>query len=1054
LDLPEQVAFRPERDDFSAPIKTLLSKRTGSLCSNPECQQPTSGPQMDPNKAINIGVASHITAAAPGGPRYDPSLTPTQRSSAENGIWLCQNCGKLVDNDAVYYPVEKLRAWKGSAEERARRRLETRVPAETAPAVAAAGGEHLDRVSQAVSAETVLDSVEEVIVNWSGRAEGKPIIDLRLVCLDDKGAETHEMQKSDGLKALLVNGQRVIVEAPAGRGKTTTLIQLARMLRASGRIPCLVNLPSWVRRNVGIFDFLANSPEFQSHGISAIDLARFFNKAQPFVFLLNGWNELLPSESTNGARLIRDLGRSFPSAGIAIATRTHPVTPPLEHSRRFKIQPLTRVEREAYLHGRLGPVAEDLIRQLNDDQVLNDLTRTPLILAEVASLFEAGRAIPASKLGVLDAVTRLMEDSAGHQAELADDPLYGTARSYLEELGSRLVASGGVQITDIDARQVVSSVSRALHDSGQIGDAPNPGAVLTALCSHHVLEPSSYPDVSYTFFHQQFQELFGALRLKHELAAIVHTGNGDAEFSAKYVNEPAWSEPVYMLAEFIGHNTGDQALPNAVAMGTKLVGMALSLDPIFAAELARLCGAEVWATVRDHVGARLRHLYSSQNGVLRKVGLAAMIASGSEDFRDVLVPLLSSADQSVRLETYRTWEPLMLSSLGDAWEETVRQWDESARINFVSHNIRRVPLQGAILDFALSDPSPAVRTSFLSNIWWSMSSDGVARFSQSLDDHQFAELISHVPTNYLPSSLRPRVVEIYRRIAAGSTDRRQRYSAWSRTAEVGDEEAVDNLKNELTEMDNELIGKLEQHSLPPIIDLIEKTDPAWVSDWVTRHLLTGVLRSESWIRRVKKLPERLRDELVERVIALDSPKATMPGVIPLLRQFADGEIVGRLFHRLCELRPIIAMSRPGDDKRSEADSARSMEDILRNMPPNVVVERILQDVGGAAEAVEIHVIVDIFHVAGRSDSPLREGLSAELREVFQGYLKASMPTTLTMEDPHGTVKAHFATVLAQIGDASDLPEIEQLIRTDLERFRAERAAKIAAATQGRRGGVR
>jgi hypothetical protein len=50
-----------------------------------------------------------------------------------------------------------------------------------------------------------------------------------------------------------------------------------------------------------------------------------------------------------------------------------------------------------------------------------------------------------------------------------------------------------------------------------------------------------------------------------------------------------------------------------------------------------------------------------------------------------------------------------------------------------------------------------------------------------------------------------------------------------------------------------------------------------------------------------------------------------------------------------------------------------------------------------------------------------------------------------MEDPHGTVKAHFATVLAQIGDASDLPEIEQLIRTDLERFRAERVAKIAAA---------
>ena len=1049
MDLPEQVAVRPERDDFSAPIKTLLAKRTGFLCSNPECQQPTSGPQMDPNKAINIGVASHITAAAPGGPRYEPSLTPTQRSSAENGIWLCQTCGKLVDNDAVYYPVEKLRAWKSSAEESARRRLETRTAPEYPAAIAVVGGERLGRVGQAVSAEIVLDAVEEVIVNWSGRAEGKPFIDLRLDRLDNKGAETHEMRQSEGLKTLLLAGQRVIVEAPAGRGKTTTLIQLARLLRASGHIPCMVNLPSWVRRNVGIFDFLAGMPEFQARGIGAGDLARL-NKAQPLTFLLNGWNELLPSESTHGARLIRDLGSSFSRSGIAIATRTHPVKPPLENSQRFKIQPLTRRERETYLYERLVTEPEALVTLLNTDPVLDDLTRTPLILAEVTSLFEAGRPIPASKLGVLDAVTRLLEDSTGHQAELTDDPLHGMARSYLEELGPRLVESGGVQITDTDARQVVSSVSRALHDSGQIGAVPNPGAVLTALCSHHVLEPSSYPDASYTFFHQQFQELFAALRLKRELGALVETGKGHAEFSAKYVNEPAFSEPLYMLAEFIGHHTGNDGLPNAVAMGTELIEMALRFDPIFSAELARLCGAEVWAKVRDHLGTRLRHLYSSQDGVLRKIGLAAMIASGSEDFRDILVPLLSSADQSVRLETYHTWEPLRLSSLGDAWEEKVRQWDEGARINFVSLNIRLAPLQAAILDFALSDPSAAVRTTFLSNIWWSMSSDGVARFSRSLDDDQFAELVSHVPTDYLPKSLHSRVIAIYRHIAEGSTDRRQRYSAWSRTAELGDVGAIDNLKNELAEMDDELIGKLEQHSLPPVVDLIEKTDPAWVSAWVTRHLLTGVLRPESWMQRVKQLPGRLRDELVDRVIALDSPKTSMPGVIPLLRQFADGEIVGRLFHRLCELRPIIAMSRPGDDKRSEADSARSLEDILRNMPPIVVVERILQDVGGAAEAIEIHVIVDIFHVAGRSDSPLREGLSAELREVFQGYLKASIPTALTMEDSHGTVKAHFATVLAQIGDASDLPEIERLIRADLERFRAERAAKVAAAAQGRR----
>lgn len=64
-----------------------------------------------------------FTAASPDGPRYDPTLTAEQRSSPDNGIWLCQNCGKLVDNDPVGYTAEVLRGWKKLAEARALRAL-------------------------------------------------------------------------------------------------------------------------------------------------------------------------------------------------------------------------------------------------------------------------------------------------------------------------------------------------------------------------------------------------------------------------------------------------------------------------------------------------------------------------------------------------------------------------------------------------------------------------------------------------------------------------------------------------------------------------------------------------------------------------------------------------------------------------------------------------------------------------------------------------------------------------------------------------------------------
>ena len=105
-----------DRDDFSKSTKTLLANRVGVRCSNPDCRKPTSGANSDPNRAINIGVAAHICAAAEGGPRYDKTMTTYQRKSSKNGIWLCQNCAKLIDSDPDRYPKELLHRWKRLAE--------------------------------------------------------------------------------------------------------------------------------------------------------------------------------------------------------------------------------------------------------------------------------------------------------------------------------------------------------------------------------------------------------------------------------------------------------------------------------------------------------------------------------------------------------------------------------------------------------------------------------------------------------------------------------------------------------------------------------------------------------------------------------------------------------------------------------------------------------------------------------------------------------------------------------------------------------------------------
>ncbi|HRF25278.1 MAG TPA: hypothetical protein PLR98_13980, partial [Chitinophagaceae bacterium] len=50
-------------------------------------------------------------------------MTPEQRSSISNGIWLCSNCAKLIDTDVNKYSANILKTWKQNAEDETRKKL-------------------------------------------------------------------------------------------------------------------------------------------------------------------------------------------------------------------------------------------------------------------------------------------------------------------------------------------------------------------------------------------------------------------------------------------------------------------------------------------------------------------------------------------------------------------------------------------------------------------------------------------------------------------------------------------------------------------------------------------------------------------------------------------------------------------------------------------------------------------------------------------------------------------------------------------------------------------
>lgn len=166
------------RDDFSASTKRLLSERVGFRCSNPDCRLHTSGPSADPSSSVNIGVAAHITAAAPGGPRYDSSLSGDERKGLQNGIWLCQNCAKLIDSDSDFYTEELLYGWKNQAETQAAKSLQ-----HATESIIASGGQGSNVIS------AILTNQVEYLATKLANLTEKHLSEMRMAWREGRRAE-------------------------------------------------------------------------------------------------------------------------------------------------------------------------------------------------------------------------------------------------------------------------------------------------------------------------------------------------------------------------------------------------------------------------------------------------------------------------------------------------------------------------------------------------------------------------------------------------------------------------------------------------------------------------------------------------------------------------------------------------------------------------------------------------------------------------------------------------------------------------------------------------
>ena len=880
-----------------------------------------------------------------------------------------------------------------------------------------------------------------VVQNWAAKIRGRPLISLTAVRLDSAGAESSELLSLEQVEQGLSRGSRIVLEATAGRGKTTSLVQLAQRACTAG-IPFMVDLPGWMTSRRAILEYIAGSRAFQAEGITPANLARVL-QAEPILLLLNGWNEIAASSSVAASDALRELERDFPSAGIIVATRTHHLTPPLPGALRLRLLRLRSAQRADYLAERLGTGSAELRRRIDGDSSLDELTRTPFILSEVASLFEAGAEIPCTRFRVVDQVLRLQEERDEHKNSLELAPVFGQHTDYLTALANDMTRRGAVDLSEADARTVVAAVAQDLADTGQIEAAGAP-AILAELTAHHVLERVDYPETAFRFDHQQLQEYYTARDLRARLLDLSDDDDDAASrFTADYVNHSVWDEPLRLIAETLAEEVRGTNRRN-VAAGGKLVKMALAVDPVFAGELARLCGAAVWNEVRPAVGERLRAIYAMRDGNYRQYALAAMLATGADDFSDIILPLLSGQDRQAALRAYRWYPDFQVSSLGPSWRDQVRGWSDRARAVFVSELLhRRVDYE--IAAFAAEDESAAVKRAAVSGLMWTGSDDVLTLVLESMDAQTF-EKVARKNADRMPAAIRPRTIAALRKFVEGTTDHPARLRSVLDLIELGEVDLAGVVKAAMAALSRDDI-RARSHSVRPALEYLGAIDPAWVGEWVASRVAEGSL-DEHWLSFATTIPDDVVERCLQRLETEDFSYRRFEGMVRVIAARSDERLAARVFSKLRDLRRKID-AESVERHEPERRAIHQLQVVFRGLPDDVAVAGVLSSVTNG-DPVDIEIAADLFSRVARSGIDTLRITHDDLRVRLRAYLKGSVDLTLGLDDFDGGIRANLASSLAQVGEPEDMADLVALIRADIERVRRGRAAR-AAGDHGPRG---
>jgi hypothetical protein len=613
----------------------LLAKRAGWLCSFPTCRKATVGATADDEHAIDIGIAAHICAAAPLGPRYNPTQSSEERSSVKNGIWMCQDHSKVIDSADAEFTVAQLLEWKKQAELESRMRvLHNKSVAELGIFT---GGQPDTRLRDAARADL---NVFRRTLTWPPTSVP---LTLRVDGFDGP-VETKALARAS------VALDDLILVAPPGMGKTTTLFQIAEGLLESGTgIPLVVPLADWATDGVGVLEALLRRPAFRA--LSEGDLRACADRPG-VVLLLDGWNEL-DAQARKRARVQVDaLKAQLPNIGLVVSSRKQTFEVPFD-GLRIELLPLDERQQLAMATAMRADDGIAFLDRAWRTAGVRDLVTIPLYLTTLLSL-PNGAPFPTTKEEVLRQFVASHEHDPGH-AETLHAATQGFHQDYLVRLAAHATGAANTSISDNDARRCVVGTANQLADGWQISSKPQPDEVLGVLVSQHLLLRTG-DATGYSFQHQQFQEWFAADAVERRILAEIDCRSGRAALQAEIFDHLAWEEAVLFAIERMARGNAQKQIACS-----KAIVAAFEVDPNLAAEMIQRATDEVWARITSTIQDLLVRWHAP--GKIDRA-FRFMLVSGRVEFFDAVWPLITDDNDEISLGALRHCERFRSSIFG------------------------------------------------------------------------------------------------------------------------------------------------------------------------------------------------------------------------------------------------------------------------------------------------------------------------------------------------------------------------------------------------------